>query len=98
MNSFSKQPAETYVIAVDMSGKLPVGATIASGMVAAFDPSLADVSATVLSGTVATIVGDEAQIGVKAGTHGVLYKIRFRLTLTSGDILEEDVVMTVENL
>lgn len=98
MNQFIKQPAETYIISVDMTGKLPTGATITSGAVAAFDPALIDVSATILQSTVATIVGDEARVRVLNGTHGTLYRIRFRLTLSDGDLLEEDVEMSVENL
>jgi hypothetical protein len=98
MNTFTKQPAETYTIRVDCTGKLPTGATISTGVVAALDLLGTDVSGTVLSGTSATIVGDEARIKVLAGTHGQDYRIRFRLTLSNADVLEEDVVMEVRDL
>lgn len=98
MNTFVKQPAESYTIRIDCTGKLPTGATISSGVVAAFDEAGIDASGTVLSGTTATIVGDEARIKVLAGTHGQDYRIRFRLTLSTADILEEDVLMEVGNL
>lgn len=98
MQEFSKQPAETYTIGVPFAGKLPTGTTVISGTVAAFDPLGADVTGSVLSGGVATIVANEARIKVLGGTHGIDYKIRFRVTLDSADILEEDVLMHVINL
>lgn len=95
-NEFSKQPAEAYTIGLEFSGKLPTGASPSSGVVAAFDPAGTDVSGTVLSGTTATISGTQARIKVIAGTHGVDYRLRFLVTLTNSDILEEDVLMRVE--
>jgi len=97
MNIFSKQPAETYTIAVDFAGKLPTGATLSTGTVALFDPAGTDLTGTMLSSGTATVVGDEARIKVIGGTHGVDYRVRFRMTLTSADVLEEDVQMRVEN-
>lgn len=98
MQTFSKQPSESYTIGVPFAGKLPTGASVASGVVAAFDPSGADVSGSVLSGTSCTIVANEALIKVLGGVHGTDYRLRFRVTLDNSDVLEEDVVMTVENL
>lgn len=98
MNTFSKQPAETYTIGIDFTGKLPTGATVSSGTVAAFDAAGVSASGTVLSGTTATIVGNEARIKVLAGTHGQDYRIRFSVTLSNADILEEDVLMRVGNV
>lgn len=97
MNTFKKQPAETYTIAIDFTGKLPTGATLSSGTVAAFDPNGTDVTGTILSSGTATVVGNEARIKVLAGVHGIDYRVRFRMTLSTADILEEDVVMQVEN-
>lgn len=98
MNTFNKQPNETYTIAVDFTGKLPTGATISTGTVFAFDQAGTDVSGTVLDpGSAATIVGNEARKRVLAGTHGQDYRIRFRVTLSNTDILEEDVLMRVVN-
>lgn len=97
MLSFSKQPSEAYTIAMEFSGKLPSGASPSSGVVAAYDPDGTDVSATVLSGTTATISGTQARIKVQAGTHGINYRLRFLVTLTNADVLEEDVLMEVEN-
>lgn len=98
MQAFSKQPNETYTIGVPFAGKLPTGTAVSSGVVAAFDPAGVDVSSTVLSGTTCSIVSNEARIRVLAGVHGTTYRLRFRVTLDSADVLEEDIEMTVENL
>lgn len=99
MNTFIKQPAETYTIAVEFAGKLPLGAALSTGVVACFDPLGTDVSGALLIGTTAVIAGTQARIKVlAAGVHGVIYRIRFRVTLDNGDVLEEDVEMSVENL
>jgi len=97
MNTFSKQPAETYTIGIDFAGKLPAGATLANGTVTAMDAAGIDAPG-VISDASATIVGNEARIKVLAGLHGQDYRIRFRMTLSNADILEEDVLMRVGNL
>lgn len=99
MQAFTKQPAETYTIGIPFLGKLPTGTHVVSGTVNAYDPSGADVSGTVLSGTVCTIAPatEEARIKVLAGSHGTKYRLRFTVTLDSSDVLEEDVTMSVEN-
>ena len=95
MQTFTKQPAEAYTIALEFQGKLPSGASPSSGTVSATDPNGADASSTVLSGTTATISGTQARIKVQSGSHGVNYRLRFLVTLTSTDILEEDLLMRV---
>src|SRR5262245_17488127 len=98
MESFIKQPIETYTIASEFEGKLPAGASLSTGVVAAFDLAGTDVSGIVLSGTTASIVGTQARIRVLAGNHGFDYRLRFRVTLTNSDVLEEDILMQVVNL
>jgi hypothetical protein len=98
MLKFSKQPVETYVIGVPFAGKLPTGAAVVSGTVAATDPAGTDVTGTVLQSGTATIVANEARFRVKAGTHGTIYRIKLVVTLDTADVLEEDIEMTVENL
>ncbi len=97
MESFSKQPSESYTIAVEFSGKLPTGASLSSGTCAAYDPNGASVSATVLTGVTVSVSGTQARIGVQNGTHGVDYRLRFLMTLTTNEVLEEDILMRVEN-
>lgn len=98
IDDFSKQPSETYTIAVDFEDQLPSGASVSSGVVAAFDPAGADVSGTVLSGTNVTVSGTEARIKVLSGTHGVDYRLRFQITLSNSDLREKDVLMHVRDL
>lgn len=97
IQQFLKQPAETYTIRIDCAGKLPSGSNLISGIITATDPAGADVTGSVTGGVV-TIVGTEARVRVKGGTHGVIYRLRFQLTLDTTDVLEEDVEMSVENL
>jgi hypothetical protein len=97
MNTFSKQPAETYTIRVDCTGKLPEATTLSTGTVALFNALGTDLSSTMLSNTIANIVDSEARVKVIGGTHGLEYRIRFLLTLSNADVLEEDVLMRVEN-
>lgn len=97
MACFKKQPAEMYPIGIDFTGKLPSGATLASATVSAL--SMSDGSnqtGTVLQSSTATIVGTQALIRVLGGTHGIQYQITFRATLSTGDVLEEEVYMYVE--
>lgn len=96
-NEFSKQPSEAYTIGLEFLGKLPSGASPSSGTVTAYDHTGTDVSSTVLSGTTATVTGTQVRIKVLSGTHGMDYRLRFLVTLTNADILEEDVLMRVEN-
>jgi hypothetical protein len=93
---FIKQPAESYTIAVEFTGKLPTGATLTSGTVSAvrLDTGAADNS--VLASTTATIVGTQARVKVQAGTSGVDYKVSFLVTLSNSDLLEEDIEMRVQ--
>lgn len=98
MNRFAKQPSEEYTIAVDFTGRLPTGTALSTGTVAAIDlADDSDVSATVLGSTTATISGTLVKVLVKAGTDGKKYKITFLITLDSGEILEEDLEMSMKN-
>ena len=48
MQVFSKQPGEAYSVALEFSGKLPTGASLNSGTVAAYDPAGTDVSLSLI--------------------------------------------------
>ena len=98
MSLFTKQPAEQYRIAVEFAGKLPTGLSLVSGAVSAIRLDTgADQSATVLGSTIATIIGTQASVLIKAGAGGVQYKITLSVVLSDADasILEEDIVMSV---
>lgn len=92
---FQKQPAEQYPIAIEFNDKLPSGAMVSSGTVKAEDGGT-DVSSTVLGSTIATIVGTQAKVTVKAGTTDKQYKITFLVTLSDNSKLEEEVFMNVK--
>jgi len=102
MNAFAKQPAERFTIAVEFAQQLPTGASMTSGTIEATDPSGVDAVADVIVGGVAAsastiIIGTESRATVYGGTHGLDYRLRFLVTLSNGNILEEDVLMRVEN-
>ncbi|BFU90161.1 MAG: hypothetical protein NTAFB01_13480 [Nitrospira sp.] len=95
MEQFEKQPAEAYTIAFEFSGKLPTGANLSSGTVSVVRLDTGATDNTVLASTTATIVGTQARVKVQSGTTGIDYKITFLVTLSNGDVLEEDVLMQV---
>lgn len=97
MNTFSKQPNETYSIAVEFAGKLPSGASLSSGTVAAYDAQGTNVSASTLVSTSVTVSGTQARTKVFGGIHGQEYRIQLQMILTNADLLEEDVLMKVVN-
>jgi hypothetical protein len=95
MKMFEKQPAESWPIAVEFSGKLPSGASLSSGTVSAIRTDTGATDNSVLASTTATIVGTQARVKVQSGTTGIDYKITFLVTLSDGSVLEEDVLMQV---
>lgn len=97
-NVFEKQPGESYVIAIEWQGRLPTGANLASGSVNAtrYPDMVTDNS--VLVSTIATISGTQSMTKVRAGETGRDYRITFSMTLDTGDILEEDVLMQVREI
>ncbi len=98
METFDKQPAESYLIAVEWAGKLPLGAALVSGTVEATRfPDLV-VDNSVISNVLASVSGTQSIIKVQAGEHGRDYRITFMMSLSNGDLLEEDVLMQVRAL
>lgn len=95
MKTFEKQPSESWTFAVEFVGKLPAGASLASGTVSAIRLDTGATDNSVLASTTATIVGTQARVKVQAGTTGVEYKLTFLVTLSNSDLLEEDVIMQV---
>lgn len=95
---FTKQPLESYTIAVEFAGKLPSGATLASGTVSAVRMDNGATDNSVLASTTMTIVGTQARVKVQGGLSGIDYKLTCLITLSNSDLLEEDVTMEVESL
>ena len=98
INHFCKQPTEEYVFGIEFAGRLPAGAALALGTVTARDLSGADVTTQVLTTQTVTILGTQARAKAVGGIHGQDYRLKFVLTLTTGDILEEDLLMEVREL
>lgn len=99
IEKFEKQPSEKFWFAIEFSGRLPAGLTISSAASAAVNNATnADAKATVIDGADPVVDGTIVKFKVKAGTHGVDYKITITATLSDGfSTLEEDVLMQVRN-
>jgi hypothetical protein len=86
MLTLEKQATERWGVGFDFDGKLPADATISggTGTVLDFDNASADVSATLLVSTTATIDGTVAT-RVTGGTKGRRYLLSCTVTLSTGD-------------
>lgn len=94
--SFTKQPAETYKIAIEFADRLPFSATLASVVWSAIETSTGNsATATVIEDVAGEISGTQARVIVKAGTSGKAYKLTALVTLDDDSILEEDLIMAV---
>lgn len=95
--TFFKEPYEQFTVGMDFALALPSGATIASGTCSAQDiADGTDQTTTILVSSTATIVTTIAKVTLKAGTAGHLYNLRFRVTLNTGELLEEDATLSVQ--
>lgn len=95
---FLKQPNESYPIAIEFAGQLPAGASLVSGTVSAARLNTGATDNSVLATTTLTISGTQARVKVQAGEDGVDYRLTALVTLSTSDVLEEDVLMKVRNL
>lgn len=96
-NRFTKQPGERWTQAIEFSGKLPSGASLASGTINAVRTDTGATDNSVLASTTLTITGTQATYTHLAGLDGITYQLTALVTLSNGDILEEDVLMQVRN-
>lgn len=96
INVHYKQPGEKYPLGVDLTAKLPGGATIASAVVTATDESGADATSTVVDGS-ATVSGAIVTQMIKAGIHGQRYDLKLVASLTGGGSqnIEHDIALFV---
>ena len=94
-----KQPEEQYNVAIDWTPALPPGGVIQSAVVHATDQAGgADATGAVLGASVAVVVGNKSLVTVLGGTTGHTYDVQYRVTLVSGEILQENVQMLVQEL
>ena len=97
MGSFFKQPFEQFPVAMDFAPALPTGATVSSCVCAVQDLNDGtDQTTTILVSPTATLSGAIATVTIKAGTAGHLYNLRFRATLNTGALLEEDATLSCQ--
>lgn len=90
-----KQPAERRTKTIDFSAKLPTGVTISSATVAIVDPSTLESHNSMLASTTGTVSGDTVSFVVLGGEGDQEYNITVTATLSSGDILTADVLLSV---
>jgi hypothetical protein len=94
----AKQVAEKLTIALDWTTRLDTGVTVSSGTVSAkrLDTG-ADVTSTFLASSTLSVSGAKTSCTIQAGSDGVTYQLTYLLTLSNGNILEEDTLIEVRN-
>ena len=98
----SKQPAETFIIGVDLSLLLAAGETISVGASACVEED------TTSPGAVVTIMGGgslQASADLKSllvriagGTDGHVYKLSFRAATSADNLYEQDILVLLADL
>lgn len=91
--SWSKQPSEKRSLAIDASRALITGDTIASYEVKIFDEAGTDCSLAMIAGSSNTSA--IIYVWVQAGTSGLDYFLRVKITTTLGEIIEDDLNVIV---
>lgn len=95
--NFFKQPFEQFTVGMNFALALPTAATLSSCVVAVQDMADGtDQTTAMLVSPTATIAGAIASVQIKAGTAGHVYNLRFRATLNTGELLEEDASLSVQ--
>lgn len=92
-----KTPAERFIVGIDFELALPVGRSLASGSVAAFDPD-GVAAPSLLAATTVSIVGTQAMAQVQNGTVGKNYRIVFSMLLDDGETLQDGLMLALGGL
>lgn len=95
MHVITKRPTESYSTAIDFAGLLPTGSTIVSGTLAAVNRTTGATDNSVLASTTATVTTTTAAFKGQAGTSPADYLITLTVTLSTGDVLVEEVLLQV---
>lgn len=99
MLSFEKQPSEQFPISLTFGpNSKPVGTTISSAVVKAEDMSnnnLVTGAILVSPNGIVNSDGNKITITVRGGVKNKKYKITFTVVLSTGDMLEEELIMLV---
>ncbi len=96
--SWKKQPSEKRRLAFDASKAMITGDTIPSSSYEAkiFNAAGDDLSATMLAGSSNT--DTVVYVWVQAGTSGLVYFLRVKITTTLGEIIEDDLAVIVKEV
>ena len=90
-----KQPAERRTRTIDFSAKIPTAATITTATLALVDAETNELLNAMLASTTGTISGGTVSFAMLGGEDGGQYKITATATLSTGDILTADVMLSV---
>lgn len=97
---FSKQPAEREIIGIDFSRRIPSGVTIISYTVVAelHDNSsdlIANMTGTQLQVSSIAVVKKTLSCLITDGEDGFKYRVTFKVTLSDGQIKEDEIFVNV---
>lgn len=92
-----KDPAAHFPMGLRMAGYFPAGRTLSKATVSALDlVDNSDATSLVLARTTATLPGNEVvEVGVKAGTLGHRYELRYAITDSGNNLYIETLLMQV---
>lgn len=93
---FTKTEYEEYTIAIEYSGRLPTGATVTTLTVTATDRASKQTDSSVLSGATSTS-GTQGRQKVTGGKSNKDYILAFKMVLSTGEKLEDQILMKVRN-
>ncbi len=91
--TWTKQPSEKRRLAFDAVNALISGDTIAAYEAKIFNAAGADLSATMIAGSSKT--DTVVYVWVQAGTTGLQYFLKIKITSTLGEVIEDDLVVNV---
>lgn len=99
--TFPKQPDEKEIIAVDFSRRIPSGVTIVSQTVVSelfgnTADQIANMTGTPLSVSAITVVRKTVSCLISDGEDGFHYRVTFKITLSDGQVKEDEVFVDVK--
>jgi len=94
--NYIKQSAESRILTIDCTNALPTGVTITAVSASVYDLAETDKSSDMIYGT-PTISGDDVYVQLQGGISGQFYNCRILLTLSNGEVAEDDITVEVKN-
>jgi hypothetical protein len=91
-----KQPSESRILEIDCANTLPTGVTVTAVSAYMYDLAETDVSSSMIDG-IPTISGNSVYVQIKGGTTGYNYDCKVVLTLSNGEIAEDDITVQVKD-